>query len=161
METSSNTSHIELHPHLVHIFFSKFEQTVMYRTMLHRLHTTSIRAHPGEDDLTIGVLLRKKRELQLLIQQQRVKRLSKQEAFLTWQAGQREKGAGLRLTRKHHCQEKRKTAVVVAQHDRLLPVSYHTPTGENSNTWISDDVVDVFNSKPKEFKLFTDRGLQQ
>lgn len=58
-----------------------------------------------------------------LLREQRVRRIARREAFLEWQAGQREKGAAHRLLRQSRKAEKYKRRHYHAASGRMLPLS--------------------------------------
>ncbi|CBZ27140.1 conserved hypothetical protein [Leishmania mexicana MHOM/GT/2001/U1103] len=58
-----------------------------------------------------------------MLQEQRLRRIARREAFLEWQAGQREKGAAHRLVRQSRKAEKYKRRHYHATSGRMLPIS--------------------------------------
>ncbi|AIN98459.1 hypothetical protein LPMP_230070 [Leishmania panamensis] len=58
-----------------------------------------------------------------MLQEQRLRRIARREAFLEWQAGQREKGAAHRLVRQSRKAEKYKRRHYHATSGRMLPLS--------------------------------------
>lgn len=69
-----------------------------------------------------------------LVKEQREKRLAKREAFLTWQAGQREKGAASRLARSAKKAERWRQHHSNEMSCKLISTSLHSPHGDGSNT---------------------------
>lgn len=76
------------------------------------------------DELTL-----KKAKLRELLAAQKMKRLVQREAFLEWQAGQREKGAAHRLLRQAKVAEKYKRHHYHCKSGRVLSVA-HTPVSQ-------------------------------
>ncbi|KAG5504322.1 hypothetical protein JKF63_04767 [Porcisia hertigi] len=58
-----------------------------------------------------------------MLQDQRLRRIARREAFLEWQAGQREKGAAHRLVRQSRKAEKYKRRHYHATSGRMLPLA--------------------------------------
>ncbi|CAD2219103.1 hypothetical protein AGDE_07158 [Angomonas deanei] len=65
-----------------------------------------------------------RKKLLRMLETQKLNRISRREAFLTWQAGQREKGAAQRLARQTRKQEKYKRHHYHSQKGKLLPLSF-------------------------------------
>ena len=81
--------------------------------------------------------LRKRKAMmtQMINYQQERRRMSR-DAFLEWQAGQREKGMGERLRKLTGKAERFKRFQNNQAEGRLLPVTFHSPDGDNtSNDW--------------------------
>ncbi|KAG5478595.1 hypothetical protein LSCM1_05997 [Leishmania martiniquensis] len=66
--------------------------------------------------------VREKEMVQEMLQEQRLRRIARREAFLEWQAGQREKGAAHRLARQSRKAEKYKRRHYHATSGRMLPL---------------------------------------
>ncbi|ORC89300.1 excreted/secreted protein 23 [Trypanosoma theileri] len=78
---------------------------------------------------------RRERESMLtLLKEQGERRIARREAFLQWQAGQREKGAAHRLLRQAKTQEKFKRHHYHTQNGRLISVSFTNEDGTSSNS---------------------------
>ncbi|KAG8344989.1 hypothetical protein ERJ75_001055000 [Trypanosoma vivax] len=75
----------------------------------------------------------RKKMLELLREQGR-RRVARREAFLQWQAGQREKGAAQRLVRQAKTQEKFKRHHYHTQSGRLVSVGLAHGDGTSTNT---------------------------
>ncbi|KAL7697864.1 hypothetical protein N2W54_006877 [Lotmaria passim] len=73
--------------------------------------TSNLRHFVQEKEAVIGML-----------QEQRLRRIARREAFLEWQAGQREKGAAHRLLRQARKAEKYKQRHYHATSGRMVPV---------------------------------------
>lgn len=79
----------------------------------------------------------KKQQLQNLINEQRRKYNASKDAFLEWQAGQREKGSANRLRRQAYSAEATKRHYTETVGKRLISVAYHSELGDNSNNDIN------------------------
>jgi hypothetical protein len=81
-----------------------------------------------------------------LVREQREKRLAKREAFLSWQAGQREKGSAFRLARSAKKAERWKQQHSNEMGHKLISTSLHSPqnNGRNTNNDSDDHLLEVF-----------------
>ncbi|EPY18257.1 hypothetical protein STCU_10094 [Strigomonas culicis] len=68
-----------------------------------------------------------------MLEAQKIKRIARKEAFLTWQAGQREKGAAHRLVRQSRTAEKGKRHHYHSQKGHIIPVAHHSDDGCSTN----------------------------
>ncbi|KAH9593357.1 hypothetical protein LSM04_001453 [Trypanosoma melophagium] len=83
---------------------------------------------------------KEKESMLILLKEQGERRIARREAFLQWQAGQREKGAAHRLVRQAKTQEKFKRHHYHTQNGRLISVSFTSNDGTSIN---SDGSIDV------------------
>jgi len=97
----------------------------------------------GQEMVDISSLVRRKNDLVAAIEHQKQRRLANRQAFQLWQAGQREKGAAMRLERQARKAEGFKRRQATALKDRLLQVSYYSPQQRwnSTNEW-SDDAME-------------------
>jgi hypothetical protein len=72
-----------------------------------------------------------------MLREQRLRRVARREAFLEWQAGQREKGAAHRLLRQSRKAEKYKQRHYHATSGRMVPVLTAQPESLNSAYHVS------------------------
>nr|CCC91985.1 conserved hypothetical protein [Trypanosoma congolense IL3000] len=79
-----------------------------------------------------------KESMAMLLEEQWRRRIARREAFLQWQAGQREKGAAERLVRQAKTQEKFKRHRYHTQSGRLISIGLAREDGTSSNA--GDDV---------------------
>ncbi|RNF02016.1 excreted/secreted protein 23 [Trypanosoma conorhini] len=104
---------------------------------------TSDAVQLGESDDRRGEELR----MLALLKEQEQRRIARREAFLKWQAGQREKGAAHRLVRQAKTQEKFKRHHYHAQSGRLISVALSQSGGSsNSDGESSGGVMDFASS---------------
>ncbi|KEG11196.1 excreted/secreted protein 23 [Trypanosoma grayi] len=75
-----------------------------------------------------------KERMLALLKEQGQRRIARREAFLHWQAGQREKGAAHRLMRQAKTQEKYKRYHYHTQSGRLISVALAREDGTSSNS---------------------------
>ena len=85
------------------------------------------------DSIDLSAIQAQKDELRKLIMDQRAKYNSTREAFLEWQAGQREKGSALRLYRQGLRAEGTKQLYAQSAGARLMSVAYYSELGDNTN----------------------------
>ncbi|ESL11653.1 hypothetical protein TRSC58_00592 [Trypanosoma rangeli SC58] len=85
--------------------------------------------------------------MQALLQEHEQRRIARREAFLKWQAGQREKGAAHRLVRQARTQEKFKRHHYHAQSGRLISVVLSHNVGSSSSGNNADGVMDFASSR--------------
>ncbi|AAZ12968.1 hypothetical protein, conserved [Trypanosoma brucei gambiense DAL972] len=78
-----------------------------------------------------------------LLQEQWQRRVARREAFIQWQAGQREKGAAQRLVRQAKTQEKFKSHRYHTQSGRIISVGLAREDGTSSNSDASVDLYSV------------------
>lgn len=78
-------------------------------------------------------LLKEKEHLLAALKQQKLRRIARREAFLEWQAGQREKGAAHRLERQSKTAEKFKRRHYHSRKGRILSIGYMDEVGYCSN----------------------------
>lgn len=112
---------------------------VRSKTILEKLAKAKIKAgtHPDEVDMeelaresglapsnsaSMESFVQEKETVLGMLQEQRVRRIARREAFLEWQAGQREKGAAHRLLRQSRKAEKYKQRHYHAVSGRMVPV---------------------------------------
>ncbi|EAN84891.1 hypothetical protein C3747_287g14 [Trypanosoma cruzi] len=89
-----------------------------------------------------------------LIKEQEERRIARREAFLKWQAGQREKGAAHRLVRQAKTQEKFKRHHYHAQSGRLISIALSHVENTSHNS--SDGGMDFVSSS--SFRHEGERG---
>lgn len=112
---------------------------VKSKTLLERLAKEKVRAGASPEDVDMEELaresglapsnsvdvqqfVREKETVMGMLQEQRLRRIARREAFLEWQAGQREKGAAHRLLRQARKAEKYKQRHYHATSGRMVPV---------------------------------------
>ncbi|KPI85496.1 hypothetical protein ABL78_5457 [Leptomonas seymouri] len=112
---------------------------VKSKGILERMAKAKVRAGVDPSDVDMGELAREsglapsntaniqqfvqeKEAVMNMLQEQRLRRIARREAFLEWQAGQREKGAAHRLLRQARKAEKYKRRHYHATGGRMLPV---------------------------------------
>jgi hypothetical protein len=80
-----------------------------------------------------------------LVREQREKRLAKREAFLTWQAGQREKGSAHRLARSAKKAERWRQLHNTQMGHKIVSTALHSPhhDGKNTNNESDAHLLDV------------------
>ncbi|RNF00807.1 excreted/secreted protein 23 [Trypanosoma rangeli] len=88
--------------------------------------------------------------MQALLQEHEQRRIARREAFLKWQAGQREKGAAHRLVRQAKTQEKFKRHHYHTQSGRLISVALSHNVGSSSSGKNADGVMDFASSRLHE-----------
>lgn len=79
-------------------------------------------------------LLKQKEQLLAVLEEQKMRRIARREAFLEWQAGQREKGAAHRLVRQAKTAEKFKRQHYHSRKGRILSVGHVDERGHNTNS---------------------------
>lgn len=112
---------------------------VKSKTVLEKLAKAKVKAgvHPDDVDMeelaresglapsnstSMDQFVQEKENVLGMLQEQRVRRIARREAFLEWQAGQREKGAAHRLLRQSRKAEKYKQRHYHAVSGRMVPV---------------------------------------
>ncbi|KAG5478789.1 hypothetical protein CUR178_05367 [Leishmania enriettii] len=110
------------------------------KAILEKLRNTKLQqgAHPSEVDMeelaresgiapsssvNVADFVREKETVLEMLQEQRMRRIARREAFLEWQAGQREKGAAHRLLRQSGKAERYKRRHYHATSGRMLPLT--------------------------------------
>ncbi|KAG5501156.1 hypothetical protein JIQ42_06154 [Leishmania sp. Namibia] len=110
------------------------------KAILEKLRNTKLQqgAHPSEVDMeelaresgiapsssmNVADFVHEKETVLEMLQEQRMRRIARREAFLEWQAGQREKGAAHRLVRQSRKAEKYKRRHYHASSGRMLPLT--------------------------------------
>lgn len=78
-------------------------------------------------------LQQQKAQLMTLLSEQKLKRIARREAFLEWQAGQREKGAAHRLVRQAKTAEKYKRHHYHSRKGKILSIGHINESGMSSN----------------------------
>ncbi|KAK7198370.1 hypothetical protein NESM_000796100 [Novymonas esmeraldas] len=117
---------------------------VKSKTILEKLRRTKLQqgTHPSDVDMAelaresglapprgvnVQDFIQEKEAVIGMLQEQRLRRISRREAFLEWQAGQREKGAAHRLVRQSRKAEKYKRRHYHTMSGRMLPISPCAP----------------------------------
>lgn len=112
---------------------------VKSKTILEKMAKAKVKAGMAADDVDMEELAREsglapsstahvehfvqeKEAVLGMLQEQRLRRIARREAFLEWQAGQREKGAAHRLLRQSRKAEKYKQRHYHAVSGRMVPV---------------------------------------
>ncbi|GET88647.1 hypothetical protein, conserved [Leishmania tarentolae] len=110
------------------------------KVILDRLRNTKVQegVHPSDVDIdelaresglappssaNVQDFVQEKEAVLGMLREQRLRRIARREAFLEWQAGQREKGAAHRLVRQSRKSEKYKRRHYHAMGGRMLPIS--------------------------------------
>lgn len=91
--------------------------------------------------------IQKSREVVMhLVKEQREKRLAKRQAFVSWQAGQREKGAAFRLAGSAKKAERWQRLHASQTGHKILSTALHSPRsdGRNTNNDADDHLLQVF-----------------
>ena len=86
-----------------------------------------------DERVNLTELKEKKDRMRSLMLEQHRRKVASKEAFVEWQAGQREKGAAHRLSRQSRKAEAHKRLHCESQRCRLVPTAFSTPSWNTNN----------------------------